>query len=71
MQVRLESVMVGESYLLEKAGSKRHANYTLECSFSGTLWQLEERTRTPVYSIITSINLKALALPVEGRNAAI
>jgi len=35
------------------------------------LWHLEERTRTPVYSIITSINLKALALPVEGRNAAI
>jgi len=22
---------------LEKAGSKRHANYTLECSFPGTL----------------------------------
>ena len=28
--------MVGESCLLEKAGSKRHANYTLECSFPGT-----------------------------------
>ena len=29
-QVRLESAMVGESCLLEKAGSKRHTNYTLE-----------------------------------------
>jgi len=35
-QVWLESAMVGESCLLEKAGSKWHANYTLECSFPGT-----------------------------------
>ena len=35
-QVWLESAMVGESCLLEKAGSKRHANYTLESSFLDT-----------------------------------
>ena len=29
-QVQLECAMVGESCLLEKAGSKRHVNYTLE-----------------------------------------
>lgn len=30
MQVRLESTMDRESWLLEKLGSKRHANYMLE-----------------------------------------
>ena len=29
-EARLESTMAGESSLLEKGGSKRHANYTLE-----------------------------------------
>jgi len=35
-QVQLESAMVGENCLLEMAGSKRHANYILECIFPGT-----------------------------------
>jgi len=36
VQVWLESATVGKSCLLEKAGSKRHADYTLEYSFPGT-----------------------------------
>jgi len=31
-----ESIMTGESWLLEKAECKPHANYTLKCSLMGT-----------------------------------
>jgi len=36
VQVWLESAVTGESLFLEKAGSKQHANYTLEWSLLGT-----------------------------------
>ena len=63
--IQLESAMVGESYLLEKVGSKRHANYTLACSFS-TLYLSASSTCASLgptlYSLLVLVLVSSLVI---------